>query len=142
EYTIPLEYSLTKGFRCLSRLVLLCYNEKRWTRSFSCSDIPGCDNRNVWLKSPPMIMILPLNKAYGLSKISFRQQSRASKQRRSFIGASSQMMRGILNRECVVLPDGNSNDAIPEDATASTILSSKRRAHAMDFHRKVLHVPP
>nr|GEX65202.1 hypothetical protein [Tanacetum cinerariifolium] len=31
----------------------------------------------------------------------------------------------ILNHECDVLPDGSSSDAIPEDATASTILSSE-----------------
>ncbi|GJW31926.1 hypothetical protein Tco_0051958 [Tanacetum coccineum] len=84
---------------------------------------------NVCLKSPLRIMLLPPNKAYGLSKIFFRQ-------------LSSCKLRGILNRECAVLPDDNSNDAIPEDATASTILSSKRRAHVMDFHRKVLLVPP
>ncbi|GKA61412.1 hypothetical protein Tco_0760819 [Tanacetum coccineum] len=35
-------------------------------------------------------------------------------------------LSGILNRECAVLPDGSSSDAIPEDATASTILSSER----------------
>ncbi|GKC07065.1 hypothetical protein Tco_0998675, partial [Tanacetum coccineum] len=34
-------------------------------------------------------------------------------------------LSGILNRECAVLPDGSSSDAIPEDATASTILSSE-----------------
>ncbi|GJU58887.1 hypothetical protein Tco_1236653 [Tanacetum coccineum] len=48
---------------------------------------------NVYMKSPPNIMLLPPKKACGLSKISFRQRSRASKQRRSFIGASSRMMR-------------------------------------------------
>ncbi|GKC91184.1 hypothetical protein Tco_1151833, partial [Tanacetum coccineum] len=34
-------------------------------------------------------------------------------------------LSGILNRECAVLPDGSSSVAIPEDATASTILSSE-----------------
>nr|GEU50682.1 hypothetical protein [Tanacetum cinerariifolium] len=112
---------------------------------------------SVCLKSPPNIMLLPPNGVCGLSNMSLRHRSRASKQRRSFIGASSQMMRsvslnksaswlffytasaffvqvsGILNREWAVLPDGKSNDAIPEDATAKTILSCKRRMHAIDF---------
>nr|GFB63572.1 hypothetical protein [Tanacetum cinerariifolium] len=55
---------------------------------------------------------------------------------------SSFKLSEILNREWAVLPDGKSNDAIPKDATAKTILSCKRRMHAIDFQRKVLPVPP
>nr|GEW26406.1 hypothetical protein [Tanacetum cinerariifolium] len=87
---------------------------------------------SVCLKSQPNIMLLPPKNVCGLSNMSLRQRSRASKQRRSFIGASSQMRRsgslsksaswlfffmlqvnsscklsGILNREWAVLPGGN-----------------------------------
>ncbi|GKD52504.1 hypothetical protein Tco_1281480 [Tanacetum coccineum] len=87
---------------------------------------------SVCLKSPPNIMLLPPNGVCGLSNMSLRHRSRASKQRQLFIGASSQMMR-----LWAALPDGNSNDDIPEDATAKTILSCKWRMHAIDFQRKV-----
>nr|GEX62742.1 hypothetical protein [Tanacetum cinerariifolium] len=66
------------------------------------------------------------NRLSELSKASLRQRSSASKQRRSF----------------VALPDGNGNDAIPDDATVRTIFSSERKAHVIAFQRNVLPVPP
>nr|GFB12289.1 hypothetical protein [Tanacetum cinerariifolium] len=36
-------------------------------------------------------------------------------------------LSGILNREWAVLPAGNNNEAIPDDAIVKTIFSSKRR---------------
>nr|GEV11825.1 hypothetical protein [Tanacetum cinerariifolium] len=66
-------------------------------------------------------------------------RSRASKHKRSFIGASS---RGILNREWAVLPAGSSKAVMPEDATTKTIFASERKAHVMVFQRKVFPVPP
>nr|GEX75543.1 ribonuclease H-like domain-containing protein [Tanacetum cinerariifolium] len=112
---------------------------------------------SVCLKSPPNIMVLPPNTICRLSCMSLRQRSRASKQRRSFISDSFQMMRsvslsksaswlffmlqvhsscklsGILNREWAVLPDGNNKDVIPEDTTVRTILSSECKTDAIDF---------
>nr|GEZ91489.1 hypothetical protein [Tanacetum cinerariifolium] len=79
--------SVSSGSPMLPSPISISHDEKRWTR-------------NVCLKSPSSIMLLPPNKMCGLSKMSL------------------------------------SNDAIPEDTTANTILSSKRRTHAMDFHRK------
>ncbi|GKD01558.1 hypothetical protein Tco_1171832 [Tanacetum coccineum] len=55
---------------------------------------------------------------------------------------SSCKLSGILNLECAVLPDGSSSDVIPEDATSRTILYSKCKTHANDFHKKVFLVPP
>ncbi|GKC58410.1 hypothetical protein Tco_1086008 [Tanacetum coccineum] len=161
--------SVSSGSPMLPSPISNSHDEKCWTCCFSCSDIPGHDNRmfwrrvytlkpvhrydavmdasiiyafeaffltgNVFLKSPLSIMVLPPNKVCGLSKMSLRKRLRASNQRRSFIGASSQMIRSVSLNE-------NSNDAILEDATANTILSSKRMTHAMEFHRKLLPVPP
>ncbi|KAG2581995.1 hypothetical protein PVAP13_6KG083935 [Panicum virgatum] len=99
--------------------------------------------------------------------MSFIVLSNASKQRRLVIGASSHitsdatckssasivpllmphtavsvMSNGILNLECAVRPLGNSKEATPDDATASTIFFSDRSFAITAFHRNVFPVPP
>ncbi|KAG5010346.1 hypothetical protein JHK82_018989 [Glycine max] len=49
---------------------------------------------------------------------------------------------GIANLECVVLPPGNSIEAIPLEATIKTIPPVERIADDKVFHTNVLHVPP
>ncbi|KAL5133806.1 hypothetical protein HKD37_03G007079 [Glycine soja] len=49
---------------------------------------------------------------------------------------------GIANLECVVLPPGNSNDAIPLEATVQTIPPLDRIADDNVFQTNVLPVPP
>ncbi len=112
---------------------------------------------NICRKSPPKTMVFPpkiLSVAYASSNCikSHKVQSTASKARRCIIGASSQMIRsalrtnlatficcvmlqvdsscrsiGILNLEWAVLPPRSNKDAIPNEATASTILPCPRR---------------
>ncbi|GKG14974.1 hypothetical protein Tco_0354574, partial [Tanacetum coccineum] len=122
---------------------------------------------NVWRKSPPNMTDFPPNNWSGLSIISFRVLSNVSKQRRSFIGDSSQIIRsvsakrlpacvfflipqmdssvnsrGSLNLECVVRPAGKSKEAMPEDAIARTIFPYERREFMIVFQRNVFPVPP
>ena len=105
----------------------------------------------ICLKSPPRTIGLPPNGRIVFAGLCSERMSRivvskASKQRRCVIGASSQiisdvtckssasivplftlhvlasvMSNGILNLECVVRPFGKSREATPDDATASTI---------------------
>jgi len=105
----------------------------------------------ICLKSPPRTIGLPPNGRIAFIGLCSERMSRivvskASKQRRCVIGASSQIIRevtckssasivplftlhvlvsviskGILNLECAVRPFGSSRDATPDDATASTI---------------------
>ncbi|GJY09509.1 hypothetical protein Tco_0377694 [Tanacetum coccineum] len=49
---------------------------------------------------------------------------------------------GNLNREWAVRPDGSNSDAIPEEATSSTIFPSARKAYIIVFHKNVFPVPP
>ncbi|KAH1099392.1 hypothetical protein GYH30_034849 [Glycine max] len=49
---------------------------------------------------------------------------------------------GIANLECVVLPPGNSIEAIPLEATVKTIPPVERIADDKVFHTNVLPVPP
>ncbi len=96
-----------------------------------------------------------------------RVRSTASKARRCIIGASSQMIRsalctnsatficcvmlqvdsscrsiGILNLEWAVLLLGSNRDAIPDEATASTILPYPCRRDKSVVQTNVLSVPP
>ncbi len=96
-----------------------------------------------------------------------RVRSTVSKAQRCIIGASSQMIRsalrtnsatficcvmlqvdsscrsiGILNLEWAVLPPKNNKDAIPDEATASTILPCPRRWDKSVVQTNVLPVPP
>ncbi|CAK9261651.1 unnamed protein product [Sphagnum jensenii] len=48
----------------------------------------------------------------------------------------------ILNLEWVVLPLGSNKDAIPDEATASTILPCPRRQDRSVVQTNVLPVPP
>jgi len=126
--------------------------------------------RNICLKSPPNTMTFSpkTESSFVIPFImSFRVLSRASKQNLCVIGASSQIISfsffnnsdaldhcemlhiecssvgtGILNLECAVLPPGNSREAIPLEATVSTILPSERTAAESVFHMNVLPVPP
>ncbi|CAM6062534.1 unnamed protein product [Sphagnum tenellum] len=49
---------------------------------------------------------------------------------------------GILNLEWAVLPPGSNRDAIPNEATASTILPCSRRRDRSVVQTNVLSVPP
>ncbi|KAH9544883.1 hypothetical protein CY35_12G019400 [Sphagnum magellanicum] len=49
---------------------------------------------------------------------------------------------GILNLEWVVLPPGSNKDAIPDEATTSTILPCPRRRDRSVVETNVLPVPP
>ncbi|CAK9198919.1 unnamed protein product [Sphagnum troendelagicum] len=49
---------------------------------------------------------------------------------------------GILNLEWAVLPPGSNEDAIPDDATASTILLCPRKWDRSVVQTNVLPVPP
>ncbi|GKC04716.1 hypothetical protein Tco_0996326 [Tanacetum coccineum] len=76
--------------------------------------------------------------------MSLRVLSNVSKHRRSFISASSQIMRssGSLNLEYDVCLDGSNNEGMPEDGTTRTILPSYHRVVITVFQRKVFLVPP
>lgn len=50
--------------------------------------------------------------------------------------------RGILNLECVVLPPGNNKNAIPDEATTSTIRPSDQILYIITCQRNVFPVPP
>ncbi len=98
---------------------------------------------------------------------SCRVRSTASKARRCIISTSSQMIRstlctnlatficcvmlqvdsscrsiGILNLEWAVLPPGSNRDAIPDEATASTILPCLHRQDKNVVQTNVLPIPP
>ncbi|GJV44445.1 ribonuclease H-like domain-containing protein [Tanacetum coccineum] len=64
---------------------------------------------SVCLKSPPSIIVLPPNKVHSSFKLS-----------------------GILNQEYIVLPAGNSYEAIPEDATTKMIFPQNVKHIVMD----------
>ncbi|KAH8944967.1 hypothetical protein BDL97_12G014900 [Sphagnum fallax] len=49
---------------------------------------------------------------------------------------------GILNLEWAVLPPGSNKDAIPDEATASTILPCPRRHDKSVLQTNVLPIPP
>ena len=99
--------------------------------------------------------------------MSFKVLSNASKQYLCAIGASSQIISsaffnnseasdpcsifqtelsnvgtGILNLECAVRPLGSNREAIPLEATVSTIFPSERNAADNVLHMKVFPVPP
>ncbi|KAH9539020.1 hypothetical protein CY35_15G037200 [Sphagnum magellanicum] len=123
-------------------------------------------------KSPPRTTIFPRKifpVACASSNCikSCRVQSTASKARRCIIDASSQMIRLalrtnsatfiycvmlqvdslcrliiILNLERAVLPLGSNKDAIPDEATTSTILPCPRRWDKSVVQINVLPVPP
>ncbi|KAF8098093.1 hypothetical protein N665_0274s0001 [Sinapis alba] len=65
--------------------------------------------------------------------MSLKLRSSASKQCLLIIDASSQ----IITEALVVLPPGNNNEAIPLDATFSTISPLSRIAADRIFHKKV-----
>ena len=48
----------------------------------------------------------------------------------------------ILNLECVVLPPGKRNEAMPDEATTRTMLRIERIPKIIVFHRYVFLVPP
>ncbi|KAH7679130.1 hypothetical protein IHE45_06G038800 [Dioscorea alata] len=62
------------------------------------------------------------------------------------MGASSHTIRVVCSINCanlwVVLPPGNNNDAIPDDATTRTIFPSERILLIIVFHKNVFSVPP
>jgi len=123
-------------------------------------------------KSPRRTMVFPpkiFSIACASSNYikSRRVRSTASKARRCIIGASSQMIRSalrtnsatficcvmlqvdslcrsirILNLEWAVLPLGSNRDAIPDEATASTILPCPHRRDRSVVQINVLLVPP
>ncbi len=123
-------------------------------------------------KSPPRTMVFPpkiFSVAYASSNCikSRRVRSTASKARRCITDASSQMIRStlrtnsatficcvmlqvdsscgsseILNLEWAILPPGSNRNAIPDEATASTILLCPRRWDRNVVQRNVLPVPP
>ncbi|KAH8951441.1 hypothetical protein BDL97_09G027200 [Sphagnum fallax] len=55
---------------------------------------------------------------------------------------SSCKLIGILNLEWVILPPRSNKDAIPDEATASTILPCPRRQDKSVVQTNVLPVPP
>ena len=55
---------------------------------------------------------------------------------------SSSMFIGIVNPECAVLLPGSNSDAIPLDATFSTMPPDDRTAADSDRQMKVFPVPP
>jgi len=123
-------------------------------------------------KSPPRTTIFPPKislVAYASSNCikSCKVRSTTSKARQCIIGASSQMIRsalrtnsttfiycvmlqvesscrsiGILNLEWAVLPPRSNKDAIPDEATASTILPCPRKRDRSVVQTNVLPVPP
>ncbi len=123
-------------------------------------------------KSPPRTTVFPpkiFPVACASSNFikSRRVRSTVSKARQCIIGASSQMIRlvlrtnsatficcvmlqvnsscrsiGILNLEWVVLPPKSNKDAIPDEATTSTILPCPRRQDRSVVQTNVLLVPP
>ena len=127
---------------------------------------------SICQKSPPHTSVRPLKGLSGLfSYLSYsmflKVLSNASKHNLFTIDASSQIISEVLfkssaswlpcfisqvvswetpneiwNRECVVLPFGNYNTAIPEVATGRTIFDCDRRCEIIVFHSKVLPVPP
>jgi len=126
----------------------------------------------IYRKSPPRTTIFPpkiFPVACASSNCikSRRVRSTTSKAQRCIIGASSQMIRSalrtnsatfiycvilqvdslcrlirILNLEWAVLPPGSNKDAIPDEATASTILPCPRRRDRSVVQTNVLPVPP
>ena len=124
---------------------------------------------NICLKSLPNTMTFSpkIEPSFVIPFIkSFRVLSKASKQNLCAIGASSQIINsaffnnsdasdpcemlqiecssvgtGILNLECVVLPPGNSREAIPLEAIVSTILPSEHITIDSVFHMNVLLFP-
>ncbi len=126
----------------------------------------------IYRKSPPRTMIFPpkiFSVAYASSNCikSCRVQSTASKARWCIISASSQMIRstlrtnsatsiycvmlqvdslckssGILNLEWPIMPPRSNKNAIPNEATASTILLCPRRRDRIVVQTNVLLVPP
>jgi len=125
---------------------------------------------NIYLKSPPNTMTFPpKTEPYFVIPfiMSFIVLSKASKQNLWAIGASSQIISSaffnnsnasdpcemlqiecssvgtnILNLECDVLPPSNSREAIPLEATVSTILPSEHTTIDSVFHMNVLPVAP
>ncbi len=123
-------------------------------------------------KSPPRTTVFPpkifsVTCASSNCIKSRKVQLIASKAQRCIIGASSQMIRsasrtnsatfiyfvmlqvdsswrsiGILNLEWVVLLPRSNKDAIPDEATASTILPCLRRRDINVIQTNVLLVPP
>lgn len=111
-----------------------------------CLQTPFCKTGKICLKSPPRTTIIPL-KGFWLPHIFCSDQSTTSTQYLCYIGTSSQIINlvsinnsacwdfllkphikfsrtssGILNVEWVVRPLNNSSDAIPDEATATTLL--------------------
>ncbi len=123
-------------------------------------------------KSPPRTTVFPpkiFSVAYASSNCikSHRVRSTASKARRCVIGASSQMIKsalrtnsatficcvmlqvdsscksiGILNLEWAILPPKSNKDAIPDEATVSTILPCPHKQDISVVQTNVLPVPP
>ncbi len=123
-------------------------------------------------KSPPRTTVFPpkifLFACASSNYIKSRRvRSTASKARRCSIDTSSQMIRsalhtnsatficcvmlqvdsscrsiGILNLEWAVQPPGSNRDAIPDEATTSTILPCPRRRDRSVVQTNVLPVPP
>ena len=54
----------------------------------------------------------------------------------------SSLENEILNLECVVRPFGSKRDAIPDDATARTMIPSDLRRFMIVCHKKILSVHP
>lgn len=121
-------------------------------RSMICDRVPFGKTGSVCRKSPPRRTEIPPNGFSSRSSTSRKDLSRYSKHRLSLIGASSHMRSdvcfirsasdvlffishdlllarsiGILNLKCVVVPEGKSNDAIPEAASARTTFPSDRK---------------
>ncbi len=126
----------------------------------------------IYRKSPPRTTIFPPKifsftyASYNCIK-SRKVRSTASKARRCIIGTSSQMIRStlrtnsatficcvmlqidsscrsieILNLEWAVLPPKNNKNAIPDEATVSTILPCPHRRNKSVVQTNVLLVPP
>ena len=55
---------------------------------------------------------------------------------------SSLSFKGILKRECAVLPLGNNNATITEEATGKTICFLERILDIMGWYKNVFLVPP
>jgi len=130
------------------------------------------NNRQDPSKSPPKTTVFPpkiFSVAYASSNCikSCRVRSTASKVRQCIIGASSQMIRsalrtnlatfiycvmlqvdsscrsiGILNLEWMVLSPRSKKDAVPDEATASTIFPCPCRRDRNVVQTNVLSIPP
>ncbi len=126
----------------------------------------------IYQKSPPKTTVFPpkiFSVAYASSNCikSRRVRSIASKARRCIIDASSQMIKSILrtnsttficcvmlqvnsscrsirilNLEWAVLQPRSNKDAIPDEATTSTILPCPHRRDKSVVQTNVLSVPP